>query len=96
MNDSELCETLRHLTYLDMVERPLYTKTAYINYAVDLIEEKQEKIKEQEAVIKEKEINLKELKILLKDAVNELCYQCGKYKYEHNGSCDRCKWKDMR
>ena len=29
---------------------------------------------------------------LLHDAINELCLKCGKYKTEHLGSCDGCKW----
>lgn len=32
----------------------------------------------------------------LKSCVNELCYQCGSYKQEHLGSCDGCKWKEIR
>lgn len=27
-------------------------------------------------------------------AVNELCYMCGKYKQEHEGACDGCRWKN--
>lgn len=26
---------------------------------------------------------------------NELCQYCGKYKYAHEGACDRCRWKEM-
>ena len=29
----------------------------------------------------------------LKDCRNELCNLCGKYKEEHNGACDGCRWK---
>ena len=25
---------------------------------------------------------------------NELCYLCGKYREEHNGACDGCRWKE--
>ena len=32
----------------------------------------------------------------LKDCVNELCYQCGKYREEHNGACDGCRWKAVK
>ncbi len=24
---------------------------------------------------------------------NELCQLCGKYKHEHEGACDGCRWK---
>ena len=36
------------------------------------------------------------LKSELKDCVNELCLQCGKYKTQHLGSCDGCRWKEVR
>ena len=26
------------------------------------------------------------------DCVNELCLQCGKYRQEHEGACDGCRW----
>ena len=26
-------------------------------------------------------------------ARNELCQKCGKYKEEHNGACNGCRWK---
>lgn len=29
----------------------------------------------------------------LKDCRNELCLFCGKYKKEHEGWCDGCRWK---
>lgn len=32
----------------------------------------------------------------LKDCVNELCYQCGKYKTAHLGSCDDCRWRKVK
>ena len=32
----------------------------------------------------------------LKDAVNELCLKCGDYKTEHLGTCDTCRWKEVR
>ena len=31
-----------------------------------------------------------------KDCVNELCYQCGQYREEHNGACDGCRWQKPR
>lgn len=31
-----------------------------------------------------------------KDAVNELCLKCGQYKTEHLGSCDGCRWRELR
>lgn len=35
-------------------------------------------------------------KRLLKDCVNELCSRCGRYRNEHLGACDGCKWKKVR
>lgn len=32
----------------------------------------------------------------LKDCVNELCCRCGRYRNEHLGACDGCKWKKVR
>ena len=32
----------------------------------------------------------------LKDCVNELCSRCGRYRNEHLGACDGCKWKKVR
>ena len=32
----------------------------------------------------------------LRDCVNELCLKCGQYKTEHLGSCDGCRWKEIR
>lgn len=31
-----------------------------------------------------------------KCAVNELCLKCGLYKTQHLGSCDGCRWKELR
>ena len=28
----------------------------------------------------------------LKECINELCLYCGKYKNEHEGACEGCKW----
>lgn len=30
------------------------------------------------------------------DCVNELCLRCGKYRDEHNGACDGCRWLTPR
>ena len=27
-------------------------------------------------------------------AVNELCAMCGRYKQEHEGACDGCRWEN--
>ena len=35
-----------------------------------------------------------DLKKQLHEAKNELCYLCGKYREEHNGACDGCRWKE--
>ena len=32
----------------------------------------------------------------LKDCRNELCLHCGRYKKEHLGYCDGCRWKEGR
>ena len=42
------------------------------------------------------ETQMRELKTDLKDCVNELCYQCGQYRHEHEGACDGCRWKPLR
>jgi hypothetical protein len=31
-----------------------------------------------------------------RDCVNELCLRCGKYRDEHNGACDGCRWLTPR
>ena len=36
------------------------------------------------------------LKGELKECVNELCYMCGSYKYEHEGTCNDCKYLPLR
>lgn len=33
---------------------------------------------------------------LLKDAINEICYKCGKYKTDYLGSCDDCGWAEVK
>lgn len=33
---------------------------------------------------------------LLRDAVNFMCYMCGKFPNEHMGACDMCRWKAVR
>ena len=35
-----------------------------------------------------------ELKKELHEAKNELCCKCGKYREDHNGACDGCRWKE--
>lgn len=30
----------------------------------------------------------------LKDCRNELCAKCGRYKEQHLGACDGCRWKE--
>ena len=35
-----------------------------------------------------------ELKKELQAMRNELCCKCGKYREEHNGACDGCRWKE--
>jgi hypothetical protein len=32
----------------------------------------------------------------LQDCINELCQYCGKYKNEHEGACDGCKWEALK
>ena len=32
----------------------------------------------------------------LHDCVNELCYQCGKYHTAFEGSCDGCRWLEVK
>ena len=27
-----------------------------------------------------------------RDALNAMCDKCGKYREEHNGACDGCRW----
>lgn len=35
-----------------------------------------------------------EQKKSLRDLRNELCQLCGKYKQEHEGACDGCRWRE--
>lgn len=37
---------------------------------------------------------VEEAKCDLKDLRNELCLCCGRYKKEHLGYCNSCRWKD--
>lgn len=30
---------------------------------------------------------------LFRELKNELCWRCGKYKDQHLGACDGCKWR---
>lgn len=32
----------------------------------------------------------------LKNCANELCMKCGKYRNDHLGACDSCKWRDVK
>lgn len=32
----------------------------------------------------------------LKDCVNELCLKCGNYHESYLGSCDGCRWHEMK
>ena len=36
------------------------------------------------------------LLVSLKDCANELCQKCGQYVNDHLGSCDKCKWKNVK
>lgn len=40
-------------------------------------------------------MTFEELEKLLHEMKNALCYMCGKYKMEHLGACDDCKWKEV-
>ena len=44
----------------------------------------------------ENEKTVAHYKRLLKDCVNELCSRCGRYRNEHLGACNGCKWKKVR
>lgn len=63
-----------------------------------------EQLLEQIATIKENHYDLVEgwfdtLQELIdnyKTLLNEFCFHCGKYKTEHLGSCNGCKWKEER
>ena len=41
-------------------------------------------------------IRIEGLKADLHDCVNELCLRCGRYRQEHLGACDGCRWKKVR
>jgi hypothetical protein len=32
----------------------------------------------------------------LRDCVNEMCLRCGKYREEHLGACNGCRWKEVK
>ena len=36
------------------------------------------------------------LLVSLKECANENCQKCGKYVNDHLGSCDDCKWKEVK
>ena len=42
------------------------------------------------ATCKERDELIKELHTMR----NELCLKCGKYREDHNGACDGCRWKE--
>ena len=41
-------------------------------------------------------VEIENLKAELHDCVNELCLRCGRYRQEHMGACDGCRWKKVR
>ena len=59
-----------------------------------------EKIKAQEIDLRIQIANLQaevaNLKAELKDCANELCYMCGSYKTEHEGTCKDCRYLPIR
>lgn len=57
-------------------------------------EKMMENLEELRAYHKNYEVN--HYKRQLKDCVNELCSRCGRYRNEHLGACDGCKWKKVR
>lgn len=36
------------------------------------------------------------LMVSLRDCANDLCQKCGKYRNEHLGVCEGCKWKEVK
>lgn len=36
------------------------------------------------------------MKEILEECIDELCCQCGKYENEYQGSCDDCKWYQIK
>ena len=59
-----------------------------------------EKVKQTEIDLRIQIANLQaevdNVKAELKDCVNELCLQCGKYKFEYQGACEDCRWLPVR
>jgi uncharacterized OB-fold protein len=39
---------------------------------------------------------LRKVRQELKTCANELCLQCGKYKFEYQGACEDCRWLPVR
>ena len=39
---------------------------------------------------------VKKDRIDMRDCVNEMCSLCGAYKREHEGACDKCRWKKVK
>lgn len=74
----------------------------YFSAAADLIENQQRHI---EALLKandslkdaiaRRDKQIEKLGADRKDLINKLCQYCGKYKHEHEGACDGCRWRDM-
>ena len=71
-----------------------------LDILTNLIQE--ETLKHEKAVddlilhIRKREAYIDRLRSEFKDCVNELCYQCGQYRNEHNGACDGCRWLKPR
>ena len=38
-------------------------------------------------------MSLDDLKRNLRDCRNELCLLCGRYRMQHQGACDGCRWQ---
>ena len=36
------------------------------------------------------------LRDVLRDCGNQLCFVCSKHRYQHNGACKDCKWRDVK
>ena len=46
--------------------------------------------------VRERDDEIAILKKALRETGNELCYHCGNYKTAHLGSCDDCRWKNVK
>ena len=47
----------------------------------------------QQRIIRGLEAEINSLNITIHALTNELCERCGKYKTEHIGGCNGCRWK---